>query len=973
MADAEGQLAPGAQVEVRGEQWLIRSVQTTEHDGYKIRAIGVSEFVHDHETVFFDAIDDVTPLRPEVTELVTDNSPRFRRSRLFLESVFRKTPLPQTERRLALAEDFLLHQHTYQQRPAERALQGLRPRILIADVVGLGKTLEIGLLLAELIRRGRGERILVVTPQHILEQFQHELWTRFALPLVRLDSTGIQRIQRQIPTGRNPFTHFNRAIISVDTLKNAGQYRHHLENIHWDAVVIDESHNLINKGSARNQLARTLAPHTDALILASATPHNGDKKSFAELISLLDPAAIADPENFTADDIGDLYIRRTKVNPEVRNALETSWAERGPSQPVHCPATEPEEAVLAELARTWISPAEQGRNVPGSGPAKDRRLFPYTLLKSFLSSHVALADTVGNRLKRIAEHTDPPTETERHALERLNELLDAIDTDSSAKLAALITQLAEIGVSAGETRAVVFSERVSTLNWLQQVLPGAVGLAPEAVAMMHGSLSDAQQQRTVESFKLESSPVRLLLTGDIASEGVNLHQQCHHLIHYDIPWSLIRIEQRNGRIDRYGQQYAPQFRALLLTSTNPDTRDDTTVAAKLLAREEAAHHHAGTVEPVTGTFDDRVEEDRLTQALLEHRVVDTALAAVATNGDDQLSILMGDVGSEFAATPSPEPSPEHEATPALQRPDRAAVPRLFADPESFVEEALAEILPDARTKLNLRREDTDHGRIIAFDAPEELEHRLEVLPPDYRKALKEAGTDARPRLRITFDRPVANESLRQARATSATTWPQVTYASELHPVLEWLTDKVLVRLGYQQAPVLTARVAEPVYLVQGMYSNTFGRPTVLAWMAVTGLGDPASSGAPTVREDVPVVLAEAGIGPDLSNSGAPIELEPLQTALPEVITAARQHLGRRRETYWDEEVAAPLRAHQARLHNWQQLALSVSDGTARSHSKVQATVSEQQRLLDSLRTTGEPLLRVLAVLVPDPDEQAGAA
>lgn len=94
----------------------------------------------------------------------------------------------------------------------------------------------------------------------MLEQFQHELWTRFAIPLVRLDSVGIERIQREIPAGRNPFTFFKRVIVSIDTLKNTDQYRHHLEQIRWDAVVIDESHNLINRGSLRNQLAQTLAP-----------------------------------------------------------------------------------------------------------------------------------------------------------------------------------------------------------------------------------------------------------------------------------------------------------------------------------------------------------------------------------------------------------------------------------------------------------------------------------------------------------------------------------------------------------------------------------------------------------------------------------------------------------------------------------------------------------------------------------------
>lgn len=95
----------------------------------------------------------------------------------------------------------------YQLRPAEVALSNLRPRILIGDAVGLGKTLEIGVLLTELIARGRGERILVVTPRAVLEQFQHELWTRFAIPLVRLDSDGIQQVRQTLPASRNPFSY----------------------------------------------------------------------------------------------------------------------------------------------------------------------------------------------------------------------------------------------------------------------------------------------------------------------------------------------------------------------------------------------------------------------------------------------------------------------------------------------------------------------------------------------------------------------------------------------------------------------------------------------------------------------------------------------------------------------------------------------------------------------------------------------
>lgn len=173
----ESTYPPGAQIVVRDEEWLVKNVTRTAHDGDRIEAVGISEFVRDQEAVFFTALDDVELMDPRKTTLIDDDSPNFRRSRFFLEAVLRKTPLPQSERGLALADSFLLDALPYQQRPAQLALSGknLRPRMLIADVVGLGKTLEIGLTLAELIRRGRGERILVVTPQHVLEQFQHEL------------------------------------------------------------------------------------------------------------------------------------------------------------------------------------------------------------------------------------------------------------------------------------------------------------------------------------------------------------------------------------------------------------------------------------------------------------------------------------------------------------------------------------------------------------------------------------------------------------------------------------------------------------------------------------------------------------------------------------------------------------------------------------------------------------------------------
>lgn len=155
----------------------------------------------------------------------------------------------------------------------------------------------------------------------------------------------------------------------------------------------------------------------------------------------------------------------------------------------------------------------------------------------------------------------------------------------------------------------VFAERLETLRWLHRSLPGDLGLPAEAVALMHGGLPDDEQQSVVEAFKQEQAPVRVLVTGDVASEGVNLHAQCHDLIHYDIPWSLIRIEQRNGRIDRYGQKHPPRITALLLDPSSERFAGDVRILAKLIEKENEAHTALGDVASLMGRYDVKGEED----------------------------------------------------------------------------------------------------------------------------------------------------------------------------------------------------------------------------------------------------------------------------------------------------------------------------------------------------------------------------
>jgi SNF2 family DNA or RNA helicase len=313
--------APGVRVLIRDEEWLVRATQSASATGSAVHVTGLSELVRNRRAIFRTELDRVIELRPEETKLAVDPSPEFRRSRLYLDSLLRRTP--PTDACLHIGHRAAMNPARYQLVPAAKALAQARPRLLLADGVGLGKTIEVGVLLAELIQRGQGDRILVVALKSILTQFQQELWGRFAIALVRLDSVGIERVRAKIPSSMNPFHYFGRVIISIDTLKRDEKYRGFLEDCDWDAVVIDECQNVAVKSagtgassggtkSQRSRLASVLARRTNALILTSATPHDGTSESFASLMNLLEPTAVANPSNYTREDVRGLFVRRFK-------------------------------------------------------------------------------------------------------------------------------------------------------------------------------------------------------------------------------------------------------------------------------------------------------------------------------------------------------------------------------------------------------------------------------------------------------------------------------------------------------------------------------------------------------------------------------------------------------------------------------------------------------------------------------------
>lgn len=394
MSTQPSALAPGARVLIRDAEWIVKRVDPTGTGGRSVQVVGVSEIVRHKEARFLTEIEGkgITVLDPAETELVPDTSPQYRNSRLYLESLLRQSP--PTGNDLWIGHRAAIDDLPYQLDPALLALEQTRQRILMADAVGLGKTIEIGILLSELINRGKGKRILVVTTKSMMAQFQKELWSRFTIPLVRLDSVGLERVRNRIPTNANPFHYYDKAIISIDTLKQNAEFRVWAEKSYWDVIVIDEAHNVAFRGSTlslRAKLADLLSRRSDALIMASATPHDGKAASFASLMNMLNPTAIANPDDYGPDDIKGLFLRRYKKH--VQEQVAGSFLERKVSK--HgVPASAEEEVVYDRLAVARFLSFDQTRR---SG----QLLFKTVLEKSLFSSPAACLETIRQRLKKI--------------------------------------------------------------------------------------------------------------------------------------------------------------------------------------------------------------------------------------------------------------------------------------------------------------------------------------------------------------------------------------------------------------------------------------------------------------------------------------------------------------------------------------------------------------------------------------------
>jgi len=490
---------------------------------------------------------------------------------------------------------------------------------------------------------------------------------------------------------------------------------------------------------------------------------------------------------------------------------------------------------------------------------------------------------------------------------------------------------------------VIFAERIATLTWLKAALPDRLAIKPEAVTVLHGGLPVTAQLRRVEQFGLADAPVRVLLAGDMASEGLNLHRQCHNLIHFDLPWSLIRLQQRNGRIDRYGQLHSPRIFALAFTPADEELASDITVITKLVAKEHAAHRALGDAGALLALHDEDAEESVIRRALRELRNIDEVVPNPAPENLNPFERLMA-LGGMHTSENAPQTAP---------------VRGLFASETEFLSTALDEVTGGAaEQKLQLRTE-PEHG-LIALNPPPDLARRFAALPQTY---LKQHGVTKR--LAVTGLAEFANDRLARAREQGTTSWPDALYLAPQHPVLDWAADRALAQFARNEAPVLAARVDAPVFCVQGLWSNERGQPVIVHWGAITGLPH-----APRV-DDLLTVLDRAHVSAQAVNPGTDTErlprLQPLVAAAAEAERNRLNQLAAEHETQLRPRVVE----YTARLLRWtgaqeQQLALYEGPEPRRRHKQqdIDRVGTETEGIIRSLSPASQPLIRVIAVIVP---------
>lgn len=596
--------APGDLVHARGREWI--ALPSPESDWLCLRPLSGAEadvqLLHpalEREPVRASRFD-----LPVSTDIATQDAARLLSDALHL-SMRRGAGPFRSAGRLAFEP------RAYQLVPLLLALRLPTVRLLIADDVGIGKTIEAGLILRELIDRGEVDRFAVLCPPHLVEQWTEELKSKFDLDAVAVTSTSAARLERGLPASQTLFDAYPFTVVSLDYIK-ADRRRDSFARACPGLVVVDEAHACVGTHQSRQQrfeLLKSIAQDADRhMILLTATPHSGDELAFDRLLSLLDPSfagAILDDDAFRTR-LARHFVQRRRADITGRDwGEERAFARHETAERPY--ELDADHRAFHEAVLDYCLKVVEGA---GSDHRRQRLAFWGTLalMRCVGSSPAAAASALRNRLAadpdRLEEQVFDDDADESDAVDvepasgmeqasgplvELVQLSERLAKASDPKLQAVIKLLKPLiadGVS-----PVVFCRFIATA---EHVAAGIRKAFPKLrIEAVTGALTAEERRARVED--MGEAEQRLLVATDCLSEGINLQNLFDMVVHYDLSWNPTRHQQREGRVDRFGQR-APLVRSVLLYS--PDSAIDGAVLDVILRKAAAIRKATGVTVPL---------------------------------------------------------------------------------------------------------------------------------------------------------------------------------------------------------------------------------------------------------------------------------------------------------------------------------------------------------------------------------------